>query len=496
MSAIQDDKNWFVLLRGKRYGPYTFAALAHAADRGVVDPEAGVWHLGWDEWRIARNVPGLFKPEPEPEPEPEPDDVDEEVDAFEEDADDREESLAEQEDVVDAEDRAEADDRNEETAEEEGPNSAESGASERRSTERRSTESRSAQSKTAEIKPLVAHGRLSGGDLHARGPTTDAADIKPDEGASLGLTAGPRMSMAEAAPAPARNGGGVRLAILSVLACLVILFGTGWAAILLGIIRVEFMPAQSEARLPATSPPPASAATPAAPLAPQTADATTTPPPRGSADSVPDIVADMPAVAALKRADPDAYAKFVKRFAATYKANLADDEMLTRARTALRKSMKHLLAKASTESLLEITEVNLAYMRALQPVNPGSCVALSDESKGAAMETNLARDFATLFQREMAVLERIIVNPGSTDAAPTELEVRPYLETVFNELKKQPVQTQLLGRDKLTAAEYAPYCELVIAFYEGVRALPFADAVKLLRNLYTAAAAEPDTDKP
>src|ERR1700693_5008273 len=118
MSAIQDDKNWFVLLRGKRYGPYTFAALAHAADRGVVDPEAGVWCLGWDEWRIARNVPGLFKPEPEPEPEPEPDDLDDEVDAFEEDADVRDESRAEQEDVVDAEDRAEADDRNEDAAEE------------------------------------------------------------------------------------------------------------------------------------------------------------------------------------------------------------------------------------------------------------------------------------------------------------------------------------------------------------------------------------------
>jgi len=35
--------------------------------------------------------------------------------------------------------------------------------------------------------------------------------------------------------------------------------------------------------------------------------------------------------------------------------------------------------------------------------------------------------------------------------------------------------------------------QLVTAFYEGVRALPFAD-VKLLRNLY-AAAAEPAADK-
>ena len=41
---------------------------------------------------------------------------------------------------------------------------------------------------------------------------------------------------------------------------------------------------------------------------------------------------------------------------------------------------------------------------------------------------------------------------------------------------------------ELTATEYAPYWELITAFYEGVRALPFADAVKLLRNLYAAAA--------
>jgi len=59
----QDDKNWFVLLRGKRYGPLYLCGTGACADRGVVDPEAGVWCLGWDEWRIARNVPGLFKPD-------------------------------------------------------------------------------------------------------------------------------------------------------------------------------------------------------------------------------------------------------------------------------------------------------------------------------------------------------------------------------------------------------------------------------------------------
>jgi hypothetical protein len=280
----------------------------------------------------------------------------------------------------------------------------------------------------------------------------------------------------------------VRLAVLSVLSVLVVLFGAAWAAISLGIMRVEFMPEQTEARSPEK-------ASPARAPAPQTTAVTAAAPMRSSIDGIPNIVADMPAVAALKTVDPDAYAKFVKRFVATYKANAADDVTLTQARTALRKNMKHLLAKASTESLLEITEVNLAYMRALRPGNSASCVALSDESKGASLDSNLARDFAPLFQREMAVLERIINNAASTDAAPSEADVRPYLEAVFAELKKQPVQTQLLGRDKLTAAENAPYCDLVIAFYEAVRALPFADAVKLLRNLYTTAAADTDTDK-
>ena len=66
MTATWDAKDWFVLLRGKQYGPYTYAGLVRAAASGIVDPKAGVWCVGWDEWRIARDVPGLFEQEPEP----------------------------------------------------------------------------------------------------------------------------------------------------------------------------------------------------------------------------------------------------------------------------------------------------------------------------------------------------------------------------------------------------------------------------------------------
>jgi hypothetical protein len=73
-----------VLRKGTRHGPYTFAALENMAEKGLVDPESGVWCLGWSEWRIARNVPGLF------EQEAEPDDFEGKFDARADDVDDRE----------------------------------------------------------------------------------------------------------------------------------------------------------------------------------------------------------------------------------------------------------------------------------------------------------------------------------------------------------------------------------------------------------------------
>jgi GYF domain 2 len=331
----------------------------------------------------------------------------------------------------------------------------------------------------AATKPLIAVERLSDIASAARGRK---ADIKPDialEREVPKFPAGPPpISAPEPVPEPeeARRAGGLMAVILSVFATLLVVCAAAWAASALGLIRVEFLPGSSGRAAAAL----------------QSLGGSSAVHQHATLDGLPDIVANMPAVIALKMADPDAFGKFVKRFTAVYHDNEPDDVILTQTRTAVRKSIKHMLANATNESLLEVTEVNLAYMRGLAQSNAGSCVALSDESKGAVLDANLARDFPPLFEREMAVLERVISNAGGTQTAPTEAEVRPYLEAVFADLKKKPVQMQLLGRDKLSEAEYAPYCDLVIAFYEGVRGLPFNDAVKLLRNLYAAAASDPD----
>jgi hypothetical protein len=213
-----------------------------------------------------------------------------------------------------------------------------------------------------------------------------------------------------------------------------------------------------------------------------------------STDTLPAMVASLPAVVALLRNDPPAFERFKKRYADTAQ-NARDDEVLSFARAALRKSVKHLLAISSGDVLLEITETSLAYMQGLQASNPESCVALSDESKGAKLTSNLAKELPVEFVGDMAVLERIAgTNPHTAVAPIAAEEARPLLETVFNTLRAQSVKSELLGRTPLEPADFAPYCALVIAFYEAVLDLPRDDKINLLRYLYAAAAANADSD--
>ena len=165
------------------------------------------------------------------------------------------------------------------------------------------------------------------------------------------------------------------------------------------------------------------------------------------------------------------------------------------ARAALRKSVKRLLAISSGDTLLEITDAYLAYMQGLLTASPESCVALSDESKGAKLTSNLAKEFPIQFVRDMSILERVAgTNPHTTIAPLTADQARPHIENVFSKLRQQPVKTELLGRDRLDPSEFQPYCALVIAFYQTVLDQAPDDKINLLRYLYAAAAVNADSD--
>jgi hypothetical protein len=215
-----------------------------------------------------------------------------------------------------------------------------------------------------------------------------------------------------------------------------------------------------------------------------------------SVSDLPAVVASVPAVTALQRNDPAAFERFKKRYADAAATVRKDDGMeMTLARNALRKSVKHLLAIAPGDVLLDLTEASLGYLQGLQTTNPEMCVWLSDETKGARLTSNLAKDLPLPFMREMSVLERVAsTNPHFAIAPISNEEAQPYFGRVVGALRQQNVNIDLQGRKRLESSEFAPYCSLVIAFYKAVLELPRDDRINVLRKLYADAAVNADSD--
>jgi hypothetical protein len=455
MSEHADDRHWFISRDGKRYGPYTFAALAEAAAKGVIDGETSVWCLGWVRWHPAWRVPGLFEDAAEPE--------DDEADA---DA----EADADIEGEGDEDASHDLEPGNVPPLAEELPPAVRSNDVVRLRAQRRtfadippglSPDSPANDAAPRDAPPLVVEAplaeRANGGGLVA------IRDLAPRQHDRLA---------ADRRAAP-QSGRFLRRAAIGVAVVLLVV-GAGWGIFRSGLIKVvePRTPAQRVAVKPPQPGP-----------APQV---------QAAVGRLPDTVATLPAVEALAAHDPAAFERFTKSFIASA-ANAAEDEYMSLARAALRKSVKRALANAPDDTLLEITDTYLAYMKQLNLADPESCVALSDESKGAKLLANLAKDYPMLFVRDMSVLDQVASTDPSVAVTPLTADAaRPYLETVFGVLRQQSVRTDLLGRDKLTPDEFKPYCMLVVAFYEAVLAMPRADKIKLLRYLYATAAADPN----
>jgi hypothetical protein len=562
MSAQPVDQHWFISLHGKRYGPYTFAALSQAAAKGVIKADTNVWRLGWVKWHPADRVPGLIEQAADPEgldpitgegDEQHRDDPSERLELEGEDQPAEEtrpmrRQPAETAVVADYHSEGSRPGYGGEAASEsprgrkprrtvdvtavDGPNldglttldEEDGGSLEPRMMENARIEREAAPVDAGDARAAAAEARwgrrqrteetdarIAASRWERRGQTGDddgwvasrrknpagddkqdddaapaALPARNDDGAQLKIGNAEAVARPEVPPqvrytataAPPRRfaTGGIMAGVLA-FALLAVAVGS----LFYGGLIVMVEPRRSAQAVVSAPPQPAAATS---------AELTSG---LSAAADLPQSVASLPAVVALQRNDPETFGTFTRRFA-DIAANAPDDQLPSLARSALRTSVKRLLANASGDTLTQMTDAYLAYMKALQSVSPETCVALSDESKGAKLTVNLARELPDLFAREMAVLERVASSdPHAAIVPPSAGQARSYLDAVYSKLGKQPVQTELLGRSTLTPAEFLPYCTLVIAFYETVLALPQDDRVNLLRYLY-ATAADSDAD--
>jgi hypothetical protein len=465
MNTQSDRQNWFVLIDSQRRGPLTYDDLTRAAKEGLISADTPVWRSGWKNWHPARSVKGLaagrsmsdrqVNERSMNEAPLAPDDTgwaDEQMRAPE----------------VEAFQYAPPPHR--ETRRPQPPSSShdhdmvalrweqqpqlppvddgifDDDEWSRLASQRPGQERGKAVAKTSSVPARVAR----------KAPAFDAEADDMEYRLAL------RGETADGKPIAGQIGAFFGRAVIGIGAVL-LLAGGGWVLIQSGAIK--------SLRLPA-------------------------PGPRvlvDSQDLTPDV-ASLPAVMALQRNDPAAFERFKKRYADSA-VHASKDEEMTLARNALRKSVKHLLAIAPGDVLLEITETSLSYLQGLQATDPQSCVWLSDENKGAQLKSNLAKDLPMQYMREMSALERIAsISPHMAIAPMSDEEVRPYFDKVLGALRRQNVRTDLQARERLEPSEFAPYCSLVIAFYQAVLDLPRDDKINALRNLYARAVANADSD--
>jgi hypothetical protein len=443
MNTQSDRHKWFVLIDGQRRGPLTYDDLARAAKEGLISADTPVWRSGWKNWHAARSVKGLVveRTRAMNEAPLAPDDTgwtDDQVRALEEEAYQygRQHHDARQpQDVVTL--RWQQEQREEDETDYIFAEEWRMLAAQRPGHERGKTVAKSA-------------------SVPARIPRKTSAQALHDFAGHDDMYYRPalRRETARGKPIAARVGAFFRRVTIALCAVL-LLAGGGWVLM--------------------KSPRPTSG--------PRVALA--------NIAELPPEVAILPAVTALQRNDPDAFERFKKRYTDSA-VNTGKGEEMTLARNALRKSVRHLLPISSGDVLLEITETSLSYLQGLQSTDPESCVWLSDDSKGARLKSNLAKTLPMPYIREMSVLERIAgANRHAAIAAMSDEDAQPYFAKVRNALLRQNVRTDLQARERLDPSEFAPYCALVIAFYQAVLDLPRDDKINVLRNLYAKAAVNP-----
>jgi len=133
---------------------------------------------------------------------------------------------------------------------------------------------------------------------------------------------------------------------------------------------------------------------------------------------------------------------------------------------------------------MESVDLRIAYLSALQNSDPESCVALEDDTRGATLRINLATRLPALAARELDLYEKIFGTSPARRSLPTEQQTMPTLNKVLEKLgKRSDLKSELLDKDRLAPAEFRPFCDLLLAFYQELRRLPDKQAADLSRYL-------------
>ena len=203
-----------------------------------------------------------------------------------------------------------------------------------------------------------------------------------------------------------------------------------------------------------------------------------------SSDALEENLLKVPLYAALKRTEPQAFETIVAQVKLGYREGMPEAEIFASTRGILRELSTKRLLQSADAMVMESVDLRIAYLSALQNSDPESCVALEDDTRGATLRINLATRLPALAARELDLYEKIFGTSPARRSLPTEQQTMPTLNKVLEKLgKRSDLKSELLDKDRLAPAEFRPFCDLLLAFYQELRRLPDKQAADLSRYL-------------
>jgi hypothetical protein len=208
-----------------------------------------------------------------------------------------------------------------------------------------------------------------------------------------------------------------------------------------------------------------------------------------STSDLEQVLLKNPLYAALKRAEPKTFEGITAQLMAGYRRGDSEEEIILRARSIISKTAMQRLPHAADANILQSADILIGYMAGLKSVDPESCVALEDPSRGARLKSDLQKQFPAIASKELTLLQTLIESEShASRSLPTDQQVDAYLDKVRSKLESRPgLQLAVLDKDQLMPGDYKPYCEAALAFYEEIRRLPTREASAVLRNIYAEA---------
>ena len=205
-----------------------------------------------------------------------------------------------------------------------------------------------------------------------------------------------------------------------------------------------------------------------------------------SSERIQAVLLENPIYAALRKINPDAYAKVHEKFENGLRRGISLAELRAEVFPIGFAVVQEVLPHSSQALLLEFGKFMVTAATNLGRQNPSDCYAYFNPDRASASALLEIREkYKSVSAAEDDLMARILTSYSGKVRLPTEREVSASLEKVQAALKVRYGETlSVLDEADLPPSKHGTYCSILASLYEQVLRLPPSDATALLRHFF------------